>query len=129
MRNLIRTPLTWLVIAELAVVGGLIVLAWNTFSGSVRPAAASSAVQPAHADLGTDSPPASLPVVAKRTPGPPPGLNLDSAFWRARLALLNQDQVYLERLEWEIVHAAAVAVERYIQTLVVPAIQRAEHAR
>lgn len=127
MRNLIHTPLTWLVIAEFVVVGVLVVLAWNTFSGTVRPAAASSVVQPADTAVPTDPSIPSLPVIGKRAPGTLPGLNVDSAFWRARLASLNQDQVYLERLEWQIVHAAVVAVERYVETLVVPAIQRAEH--
>lgn len=129
MRNLIRTPLTWLVIAELVVAGALVVVAWNTFSGSVRPAAASSFAQ--RADAGVPAGPSlpGLPALGKRAPGPPPGLNVESAFWRARLAQLNQDQVFLERLEWQIVHAAIAACERYVQTVVVPAIQRAEHAR
>ena len=130
MRNLIRTPLTWLVIAELLVVGVLIVLAWQLVASAVRPASAASsvpAVAPA-ADTGSsaDSPLPDLPAIGKPPAGPMPGLNLDSEFWRARLAQLNQDQVFFERLEWQVVHTAIASMERYIQVVVVPAIQRAE---
>lgn len=125
MRNLIRTPLTWLVVAEFAVVGALIVLAWHAVSGAVRPAAAAFAV-PADSAAPADSPLPELPVITKPSPGPAPGLNVDSVFWRARLAQLNEDQIFLERLEWQVVHTAMTAMERYIQAVVVPAIQRAE---
>ena len=127
MRNLLRNPLTWLVLAEFVVVGVLIVLAWNAVAGAVRPALASPVLQTAP-DNGssTDSPLPDLPVVTKGPPGPAPGLNVDSAFWRERLAQLNQDQVYFEQLEWRIVRSALDAAERYVQAVVVPAVQRAE---
>lgn len=132
MRNLFRTPLTWLVIAEFLVVGVLIVLAWQLVAGAVRPASAApaasaSSVAPAvDAGSAADSPLPDLPVIGKPPAGPMPGLNLDSAFWRARLAQLNEDQVFFERLEWQVVHTAIASMERYIQVVVVPAIQRAE---
>ena len=130
MRNLIRTPLTWLVIAEFLVVGVLIVLAWQFVAGAIRPAAAASSASSASAVLEagapTDSPLPDLPAIAKAPAGPVPGLNLDSAFWRTRLGQLNQDQVFFERLEWQVVHTAITAMERYIQVVVVPAIERAE---
>lgn len=128
MRNLIRTPLTWLVIAEFLVVGVLIVLAWQLVASAVRPASASvpasaPAVDPSSAP---DSPLPDLPVIGKPPAGPMPGLNLDSPFWRSRLAQLNEEQVFFERLEWQVVHTAITSMERYIQVVVVPAIQRAE---
>ena len=132
MRNLIRTPLTCLVIAEFLVVGVLIVLAWQLVANAVRPASAASsapAVAPA-ADPSSVADPGLpvLPVIGKPKAGPMPGLNLDSEFWRARLGELNADQVFFERLEWQVVHTAIVSMERYIQVVVVPAIQRAERA-
>ncbi len=129
MRNLIRTPLTWLVIAEFLVVGVLIVLAWQLVASAVRPASAASstpAVAPAVGTSSVDSPLPDLPVIGKPPAGPMPGLNLGSAFWRGRLAQLNEDQVFFERLEWQLVHTAIASMERYIQVVVVPAIQRAE---
>ena len=130
MRNLIRTPLTWLVIAEFLIVGVLIVLAWQLVASAVRPASAASSVQASAPAVDTgsaaDSPLPNLPVIGKLPAGPMPGLNLGSAFWRSRLAQLNEDQVFFERLEWQVVHTAIASMERYIQVVVVPAIQRAE---
>ncbi len=129
MRNLIRTPLTWLVVAEFVVVGTLIVLAWHAVAGAVTPVLASPILAPP-ADTGA-SPAAgsslpSLPGAARHPRGAPPGLNVDPAFWRGRLAQLNQEQVFLEQLEWRIVHSAMTAMERYIDAVVIPSIQRAE---
>ena len=53
-------------------------------------------------------------------------LNLSSAFWRLRLGRLNQDQVFFEQLEWRIVHDAMDAAQRYVETVVLPSIARAE---
>jgi hypothetical protein len=57
-----------------------------------------------------------------------PGLNVDSGFWRQRLAQLNREQATLAQLEWRIVHSAMDAARHYVQTVVLPAVQRAEHA-
>ena len=64
----------------------------------------------------------------QRQRGPLPGLNVDPGFWRERLAQLNGDQVDLEQLEWRIVHSAEDAAKLYLETVVLPAIQRAERA-
>jgi hypothetical protein len=39
MRNLIRSPLTWVVAAEIVVVTTLLVVAWNVVAGAARPVA------------------------------------------------------------------------------------------
>ncbi len=128
MRRLIRSPLTWLVAAEVLVVGALVVVAWNVVASTSRPVAASPALVPPAATSEASTPP--LPDLAapalKRQLGPWPGLNVDAAFWRERLAQLNSDQVDLERLEWAIVHSAEDAVKHYLDTVVLPAIRRAE---
>jgi hypothetical protein len=126
MRNVLRTPITWLVMAELIVVGALVVLAWDALAGAIRPVLASPALQPPDSSSPADTPLPDLAASTKAPAGPLPGLNVDSAFWRGRLAQLNQDQVYLERLEWQIVHSAVGAMERYVEAVVVPAVQRAE---
>lgn len=127
MRNLIRTPLTWLVVAEFAVVGALMVVTWNVVGNIARGGAAPglSAV-PAPA---TDDP-SPLPDIPEPSQpglrGPLPGLNVNSAFWRQRLEELNRDQALFVELEWRVVHAAMDAIQRYLETVVLPSIRAAE---
>lgn len=126
MRNLIRSPLTWLVVAEFLVVGTLVVLAWNVVGAATRPAFASPSLQLPATDASSPLP--DISGVSRPGPhGPLPGLNLDSSFWRVRLAELNREQVILEQLEWRIVHSAMEALKRYLETIVLPAIHGAEH--
>lgn len=126
MPGLIRSPLTWFVAAELVVVAALVGVAWSVIASANRP------VSPAVADvpLATDDPSSDLPEIPQSsTPaarGPLPGLATDPSFWRDRLGQLNTDQVYLEELEWQIIHGAQAAAERYVETVVLPAIRRAE---
>jgi hypothetical protein len=129
MRNLIRSPLTWMVAAEVAVVGALVFLAWNVVASAGRPGVITPVIQlPAPTDDGT-TPLPELPAANSQSQrGPLPGLNTDPYFWRERLAQVNSDQVYLEQLEWRIVRSAEEAVSHYLQTVVLPAIQHAEHA-
>jgi hypothetical protein len=60
--------------------------------------------------------------------GPLPGLNIDSLFWALRLRQLNREQEYFEQLEWRIVHTATEALKRYVETVVLPSVTKAEHA-
>ena len=132
MRNLIRQPLTWMVIAECIVVTLLIVVVWNV----VASAAASTQRTAAPLTVGVATPGASptapLPDVVQATkPAKPvqlPGLNLNSGFWRVRLGQLNSDQVVFEQLEWRLVHSAMGAAQAYLETVVLPSITRAERA-
>ncbi len=127
MRQLFRAPLTWMVIAEFAVVAALAVFAWNAVARAAHPAPALTVPQsdPTTTDAAA-SPLPDLPGGTRPSPGPGPGLNLDSSFWRQRLAQLNGEQVYFEQLEWRVVHTALDAAERYIHDVVVPSVQRAE---
>jgi hypothetical protein len=127
MRNLIRQPLTWMVIAECIVVTLLMVLVWNL----VASAAQHTGVAPVQAmDVpaqSQSSPPADLPEPVRPAGRVQlPGLNFDPSFWRARLSQLNREQVGLEQLEWRIVHGAMDAARRYVETVVLPSIVRAE---
>jgi hypothetical protein len=129
MRKWIRSPLIWFVAAEVLVVGTLGIVAWNVVQSVRAPVLASPGLQAP--DVVGDASPA-LPALTEirntSQRGPRPGLNLDSAFWRERLAQLNRDQVYLEQLEWRIVHNAMDAANRYVETVVLPAVRRAEGA-
>jgi hypothetical protein len=130
MRNLIRQPLTWMVIAECVVVAMLVVVIWNVVAAAAAQRAAAAPVQvidsPAAA---SDSP---LPDVTVGS-GPArqiqlPALNVDAQFWRVRLSQLNRDQVFFEQLEWRIVRNAMDAAQGYLETVVLPSITRAEKA-
>jgi hypothetical protein len=117
-----------MVIAECVVVTALIVVAWNVVAAATQGGGAAEAVQPSlvTADSGATPSPA-LPSFARPLGfGPLPGLNLSSAFWRERLGQLNRDQVFFEQLEWRIIHSAMDAVNRYMETVVLPSIARAE---
>jgi hypothetical protein len=131
MRNLLRQPLTWMVIAECIVVTLLIVIVWNV----VEAAAATSqhGAIPAQQSVTSpvESPTPALPdVVQARSASPVqlPGLNLNSGFWRVRLGQVNSEQVVFEQLEWRLVHSAMDAAQGYLETVVLPSITRAERA-
>jgi hypothetical protein len=127
MRNLIRTPLTWLVVAEFIVVGALMAVTWNVVGGAARGGLGSPlAAIPAPA---TDDPSPLPDIPGPSLPGshgPLPGLNLSSAFWRQRLEELNRDQTLFVQLEWRVIHAAMDAMQRYLETVVLPAVRAAE---
>ena len=127
MRKFLRSPLTWMVVVELVVVGALVAIAWTAINTASRPALASPAIQQSDAPADTNAVP-DVPVVIPGPRGPLPGLNLDSRFWRTRLAELNRDQALLAQLEWRIVHTAMDVMKHYIETVVLPAIQRAERS-
>jgi hypothetical protein len=127
MRDLLRKPLTWMVIAECIVITLLTVVVWNMLAAAAtqHPGVAATQAIDTPADQAT-SPPPDLTEAKSSAPGPLPGLNVNSDFWRQRLGRLNQDQVIFEQLEWRIVHNAMDAAQRYVETVVLPSIAQAE---
>src|SRR5438270_1760792 len=65
MRNFLRSPLTWMVVAEFIVVGVLVVVAWTAVTAATRPALASPINQ--LPDSSSDS--SALPDLPVLTPG------------------------------------------------------------
>ena len=128
MRNLIRSPLTWAVVAEMVVVGALLVVAWNVVGSVARSGVALPAVAAPEGGAADDN--SALPdiptVTGQGRRGPLPGLNVGSAFWRRELSDLNREQAAFAQLEWRIVHAGMVAARDYVEGVVLPAIRRAE---
>jgi hypothetical protein len=129
MRNLLRKPLPWMVLAECAIVAALLLVAWHlianppVFDSSVpaevpAPAESGGVDAPVVPEPSGQSIPQALPLL--------PGLNLDASFWRLRLAELNRDQAAFEALEWRLVHSAIGAARRYVESVVLPAVTRAE---
>jgi hypothetical protein len=131
MRNLLRQPLSWMVFAECIVITVLLVVVWSVITTAATQPVGSAPVQVLEA--ATKTPAIPLPDLTKVTKlgshALLPGLNLDSSFWRVRLGQLNQEQVVFEQLEWRIVHSATEALQRYLETVVVPSVLRAEAAR
>ena len=128
MRNLIRQPLTWMVIAECIVVAMLIVVVWNVVAAAAMQHAGGAPIQAL--DASPPAPPSPLPdLTAAEGPASRaqlPGLNLDARFWRVRLNQLNRDQVFFEQLEWRVVRSAMDAAQGYLETVVLPSVTRAE---
>jgi hypothetical protein len=129
MRQLIRKPITWMVASEIVVVAALVVATWYFLAGarpgadlpallvppSSEPADATASVPP---DALAPPQPAAMPLL--------PGLNVDPVFWRKRLEALNGAQAQFEQLEWRIFGSAMDSMQRYIETVVIPSIERAE---
>ncbi len=128
MRNLLSKPLTWMILAECAVVAALSLMAWHLIAAPPDQQAAAPpalSLPAASTDATTQASP--------EVPNPPtaiarqlPGLNVDSGFWRLRLAELNRDEAAFELLEWRIVHSAMDTTQRYLETVVLPSVVRAE---
>ena len=130
MRRLFVKPLTWIVLAEIVVVAAFVGVAWQMVAG-----VAHNPVEPLVVPHSTAAPDdASAPDVSPDLINPPdagaapllPGLNVDPVFWRVRLAALNEAEAQVEALEWRIVHSAMDTVRRYVDSVVVPAVERAE---
>jgi hypothetical protein len=132
MRNLLRKPLPWLVLTECAIVAALLLVAWHlianppVFDFNVpaevpAPAESGEAATPVVPGPAGQSKPRALPSL--------PGLNFEASFWRTRLAELNRGQAAFEALEWKLVHSAMAAARRYVESVVLPSVTRAERVR
>jgi len=128
MRSLFKQPITWMVLGEVVVVAALVAVSWHVLAGGLH--TVGSVTSPATvAPEDTAPPDESISVVNPPSPSaapPLPGLNVDPAFWRLRLAALNDAEVQVEALEWRIVRSAMDTIHRYLETVVLPAVERAE---
>ena len=129
MRQLFRKPLTWMVVAEVIVVAALAVISWQFIV-----AQHASAMPPLVLRVTSPEPDgtADIPADALAPPSPTtipllPGLNVDPRFWQQRLQELNGAQAQFEALEWRLVSSAVDSMERYIKTVVLPSVERAEN--
>lgn len=117
-----------MVLAECVVVAALVAVAWQMLASSrTSSAALSDALAPPTAAADSVAP--SLPeIVDPPAPelGPLAGLNLAIGFWRTRLVELNREEAAFERLEWKIAYTVTNAIRSYLESVVLPAISRAE---
>jgi hypothetical protein len=130
MRNLVRKPLPWMVLAECAIVAALVMVAWHLVAAPPVQEVPGAPAAPAPLQAGDAARPISADVTA-RSPARSllPGLNLDASFWRLRLAALNSGEAAFEALEWRLVHSAMNAAQRYVESVVLPSLARAERRR
>ena len=130
MRRMLVKPLTWMVLAEVVVVAAFVGVAWHMVAGAGHSLVEPPVLAPSTAAPdGTSAPDVSPDLINPPEPGTAPllpGLNVDPAFWRVRLAALNEAEAQVEALEWRIVHSAMDTVGRYVDSVVVPAVERAE---
>jgi len=132
MRNLLRKPLPWMVLAECAVVAALVMVAWHLITNAPAQVTPETPVATPAADGGAAARQVPVDVAAPPKPSArpvPPGLNFDAGFWRLRLADLNRGQAQFEALEWRLVRSAMDAAHRYVESVVIPSILRAERGR
>lgn len=127
MRKLLRKPLTWMILAESAVVAALILMAWHLIAAPASAVAAPPGVllrptAPDHAAETSSAAPKRPKAITRQLPG----LNVDTGFWRLRLIELNREEAAFELLEWRIVHSAMDTVQRYMESIVLPSVERAE---
>jgi hypothetical protein len=128
MKRAMRRPLMWMVAAEVAVVVALIAVTWHELAAAGAAPAPLFLPAPASAD---DTSVPNIPADALTPPSAVadrllPGLNVDPAFWRTHLTALNGAEAQFEALEWRIIHSAMDTVRRYVNTVVFPALERAE---
>jgi len=119
-----------MVLAECAIVVALVMVAWHLVAAPPGQEVPAAPAAPAPLQAGDAARPISADVTA-RSPARSllPGLNLDASFWRLRLAALNSGEAAFEALEWRLVHSAMNAAQRYVESVVLPSLARAERRR
>ena len=137
---LLRPPLVFLVLAEAALVATLGVVTWHVWQDRFGPGPAAAAVTapaapppPAATTHRPVSAPSPSPLVSTppRTPqaGPTPSIRTDSNFLSRELFELNRVEQTFEDLEWRVTKAIVDGIQRYIEGVVLPTIERAESGR
>lgn len=127
--QLLRKPLAWMIAAEVVVVALLVAGAFHFLQGARQQAVASTLpaarvpVRPATPSSAPAPAPSATPTPGKSTaPTPGAGLPFD-------IATLNSDAASWERLQERLTKALTRALRLYVETVVVPAVERAERVR
>jgi hypothetical protein len=136
--TLLRPPLVLLVMAEATLVAVLGAVSWHVWQDRFGPAPAAVASQPVApppsftsrrpALPGSLSPPATSPPPTPQA-GPSPGIRTDSSFLSRELVELNRVEQTFEDLEWRVTKAIVDGIQRYLEGVVLPSIERSEARR
>jgi hypothetical protein len=126
MRARLRQPLFWIVSAEVVVMFALFAVSWRVYES--HRSAPVATLPPAAATTPAPSPSDSGPVA--RTPPTPPGPGKPTARpptgFPVNLSQVNSQQASLEKLEEGILARLMEAMRGYLETVVLPAVKRAE---
>ena len=126
MKARLRQPLFWIVVVEVIVMFVLFAVSWRVYLAHRPVASAGVAVPslPASPPAATPRAAPLAPVTARPSPGPAPlrkpaGVPID-------LGALNRDQAGLEQAEDAILIRLVRVTRDYLETVVLPAVRRAE---
>jgi hypothetical protein len=117
----------WIVLCEVVVMFALFVVSWRVYEAH-RPVASAGAATPtalapaARSPLPSPPPPPSL----KPRPTATPAVVRSSTSFPIDLGQLNHDQADLERSETDLLLRIVRAGRNYLETVVLPAVRRAE---
>ena len=128
---LIRPPIVWFAAAEAALIAVLGAITWHvwidwTAAPVPAPGGQVAAAPPAPAPPAGVGPvqPAASPAAPQV--GPTPGIRTDSEFLSGQLTELNRVEATFEDVEWRVTRAIADAIQRYVEGVVLPSIDRSE---
>jgi len=115
----------WIVLGEVLVMFALFAVSWQVYQAH-RPAPSAGAATPSALAPATRSPASSQnpPSPRARASAPPSTRPLQS--FPIDLGQLNRDQAELERVQDALLTRLVRAVRRYLETVVLPAVTRAE---
>jgi hypothetical protein len=137
-RTLLRPPVVWFAAAEAILIAILAVLTWHVWI--VRTTAAASSpgapggqvagapAAPTPAPRGASRGPVATPPVRAPSPaiGPTPGIRTDADFLSRQLSELNRIEATFQDAEWRVTRAVVDAIQRYLEGVVLPSIERSE---
>jgi hypothetical protein len=139
--SLVRPPLVYVVLAEVALVTGLGAVSWHVWQDRFGPAPAAVAASPATprptvstraprspAEASPSPAPVSTPPPTSQ-PGPIPGLRTDPNFVSRMLVELNQVEGTLEDIEWRATKLIVDGLQRYVEGVIMPSIEHSESRR
>jgi len=133
---LVRPPMVWLVVAEALLIAVLGLVTWHVWQQRIAPIGAAVAPLVPAPLAGPATPRARLPASPAAAPGtgapqagPTPGVRTDADFLSRELTELNQVEATFENLEWRLTSAVVNAIQGYVNGVVLPSIDRAEHGR
>jgi hypothetical protein len=132
---LLRRPLVLLFAAELIVVSALVAVGLHLWQGRQPPAVVASEPPSAASSQPANVRPPRPTASAPGPPSPPsgtspsksgPGFRTDAAFLTRQMRDLNRDQANLEGVEWRLVKGAIEGMRQYLESVVLPAVERAQ---
>jgi hypothetical protein len=127
VKGRLRQPLFWIVLGEVVVMFALLVVSWRVYE-SHQQAASAGAGPPTALAPAARSPlpsPPSPPALKARPPASPAASRSTPSF-PIDLGQLNRDQAELERAESALLARIVRAGRDYLETVVLPAVRRAE---